>query len=654
MMTARRSPSLASWVVRTTSNRVCSAIVKLGDCRSIPAIPALPTGFKRLTRPPMSHSAAWSLKLCSVTAFVFAALSAPANAQQAGVPQVAVPVVQAVPQKSAGMRLNDALNRLARNPQDISALGEAGQASVELGDAQAAIGFYRRAMTIQPGNPQLKVGLASAYVLSEDPFTAIDLFDEAEKAGPIDPARLADRGLAFDLVGDAQTAQTYYRQSLAAAPSDETLRRLGLSQAILRDRKGMDTTLAPLLQKQDKAAWRTRAFGLAIMGQAQEAEAIAYQTMTADMAGAITAYLRYMPRLTPAQQAAAGNLGRFPRASEIGNDDPRVAAYTRTRVQVAAAAPVAAAPSGKGRRDSRRTATQPARTPVAIPPPEPQVSRETASPQPQPVTKPAPVQVAAVPARVQQAPIAPAIAGPVAAAQPVSAPREAAAAQPAALDLARAQPPASAAPVPVPVTAPIAQRRPASLDEAFADLAPPSNVVEPKAGAVDVRAVRPVAVARRDTPAKEPASREPTGKEPAGQSKIPDPKAKDGKAADPKVKDAKSADAKGKDAKGKDAKDTKAKPSHPSRIWVQVAAGRNKPALAFDWRKFAKEDPAVFKGQKPFVTTWGQTNRLLTGPFASAKEADAFVAKLKKAGREGAFAWTSPAGQVIDELGDGK
>ncbi len=262
MMTARRSPSLASWVVRTTSNRVCSAIVKLGDCRSIPAIPALPTGFKRLTRPPMSHSAAWSLKLCSVTAFVFAALSAPANAQQAGVPQVAVPVVQAVPQKSAGMRLNDALNRLARNPQDISALGEAGQASVELGDAQAAIGFYRRAMTIQPGNPQLKVGLASAYVLSEDPFTAIDLFDEAEKAGPIDPARLADRGLAFDLVGDAQTAQTYYRQSLAAAPSDETLRRLGLSQAILRDRKGMDTTLAPLLQKQDKAAWRTRASGL--------------------------------------------------------------------------------------------------------------------------------------------------------------------------------------------------------------------------------------------------------------------------------------------------------------------------------------------------------------------------------------------------------
>ncbi len=593
----------------------------------------------------MSHSAALPLKLCSVTALVLVAAAGPAWAQQAGAPQVAVPVVQAVPQKSAGMRLNDALNQLARNSQDIAALGEAGQASLELGDAQAAIGFYRRALTIQPGNARLKAGLAGAYVLSEDPFTAIDLFDEAEKAGPIDPARLADRGLAFDLVGDAQTAQTYYRQSLAAAPSDETLRRMGLSQAILRDRKGMDATLAPLLQKQDKAAWRTRAFGLAILGQAEQAEAIAYQTMPADMAAAITAYLRYMPRLTAAQQAAAGNLGRFPRASEIGSDDPRMAAYSRSKAQVAVAAPVAPAPTGKGKRDAKGGKNQPARTLAAVPPPEPQVSRETATasrpaiaPQPQPVAKPVPVQAAATP----PAPVA---------AQPALAAREPVVAKPASFDLARVASPAPA-PAPSPAPAPQAQvaaapqpapapRKPASLDEAFADLAPPSSVIEPQAGAVDVRAVRPVTLARKETPAKEAPA-----KEPAAKDKPADPKAKDAKAKDPKAKDA-------KDPKAKDAKDAKAKPSHPSRIWVQIAAGRNKPALAFDWRKFAKEDPAVFKAQKPYVTSWGQTNRLLTGPFASAKEADAFVARLKKAGRDGAFAWTSPAGQVVDALGGG-
>ena len=62
----------------------------------------------------------------------------------------------------------------------------------------------------------------------------------------------------------------------------------------------------------------------------------------------------------------------------------------------------------------------------------------------------------------------------------------------------------------------------------------------------------------------------------------------------------------------------------------------------------------MFKGQKPSVTAWDKTNRLLTGPFASAKEANAFLALLKKAGVGGAFVWTSPAGQVVDALGTAK
>lgn len=596
----------------------------------------------------MSHFAAWPLKLSSATILALSlGWPAVALAQQDAVPQVAVPVVQAVPQKPAGVRLNDALNELARNPQDVAALGEAGQASLELGDGQAAIGFYRRALTIQPENAGLKAGLAGAYVLSEDPFSAIELFDEAEKAGPIDPARLADRGLAFDLVGDSLTAQYYYRQSLAAAPSDETLRRLGLSQAIRRDRKGMDLTLGPLIQKQDKAAWRTRAFGLAIMGQADEAEAIARQTMPTDMAEAITAYLRYMPRLTAAQQAAAGNLGRFPRASEIGVDDPRLAAYSRSRVQVAAATPALAAQPAKGKRDGKDTKAQPVRTVAAVPPPEPQVSRETTNVsrptavavQPVAAPKPVPVQAAAAPAAQPTLP-------PAASVQPTVAMRQAASEPPASFDLARTTPaqPASVLPAPQPVP----QRKPATLDEAFADLAPPSDIIEPKAGAVDVRTVRPVALAKKEPTIREPLAKEPPAK--PAPAKVPagkDVTGKDKAAAEKGAKD-KAADPKAKDAKGKDAK---GKPSHPSRIWVQIAAGRNKPALAFDWRKFAKEDPAVFKGQSPSVTQWGQTNRLLTGPFATAKAAEAFLAKVKKTGRDGAFVWTSPAGQVVDALG---
>lgn len=483
------------------------------------------------------------------------ALAGQAGAQTAPPEPVQVvsrPVVQPIPQKSAGMRLNDALGRLARNPQDASAMIEAGKASLELGDAQAAIGFYQRSLQIEPGNARTRAALAGAHVMAEDPFTAIELFDEAEKAGLIVPEFLADRGLAFDLVGDFQTAQVYYRQSLAGGGSDETLRRLALSQAIARDRLGMEQTLAPLLEKQDKAAWRTRALGLAILGQADEAEAIARQTMPAEMATAITAYLRYMPRLTAAQQAGAGNLGRFPRAAEIGHDDPRLAYYSRSRGQVAAA-PIQAA-------------TKPA--PAPVPPPEPVVGREVTAP---------PTTLAAV--TVPPKPSLP----------PLS------------------QRPAPA-PAPKPAPAP-PQRKPASIDEAFAGFEAPSREVAVQAGAVDVTRIRPVASSARSQ---------------AGKAKAP-------------------------------AKESKpAVPSHPSRIWVQVATGRGKAALGFDWRKLARENPALFKSQKPSVTATGQSNRLLAGPFTTAKSANAFLTALKKAGVGDAFVWTSPAGQLVDALGGGK
>ena len=573
-----------------------------------------------------------AIRTLSCTAMFLPGLALPGwawaqQAQPAPVQSVNRPIVQPIPQKSAGMRLDDALGKLARNPQDVAALIEAGKASLELGDAQASIGFYQRALQLQPGNAVTKAALAGAHVMAEDPFTAIEMFDEAEKAGPIAPEQLANRGLAFDLVGDFQTAQFYYRQSLAGAPSDETLRRLALSQAIARDRKGMDQTLNPLLQKQDKAAWRTRAFGLAIMGQTDEAEDIARQTMPPEMATAITAYLRYMPRLTAAQQAAAGNTGRFPRAAEIGNDDPRLAFYSRSRVQVAAAPtkPAATAPApdkgkgrgAKGRENTGGKVAAAAPKPAPVPPPEPLVSRE--------VTE-SPAKLAVVTAPPKPAPTppppppTPSPAAVVAAKPALVGPGFSTAAGPAGQDVSgfnlgkapSAQPPAptsTTAPAPAQAAAPQKPRKAASIDDAFADFEPPSREVEVQAGAVDVRRIKPVAV-----PAKTQAGKP---KEPVKETKP-------------------------------------AAPSHPSRIWVQIATGRDKSALGFDWRKLARENPAVFKGQKANVTVWGQSNRLLAGPFATTKEASAFLAALKKAGVNGAFVWSSPAGQLVDVLGAAK
>ncbi len=84
---------------------------------------------------------------------------------------------------------------------------------------------------------------------------------------------------------------------------------------------------------------------------------------------------------------------------------------------------------------------------------------------------------------------------------------------------------------------------------------------------------------------------------------------------------------------------------------MQLATGRDKSALRFDFRRLAKQAEAQFKGKSASVSAWGQTNRLLTGPFQSEASANSFIAQLRRANIDGAFVWTSPAGQVVDALG---
>jgi hypothetical protein len=91
------------------------------------------------------------------------------------------------------------------------------------------------------------------------------------------------------------------------------------------------------------------------------------------------------------------------------------------------------------------------------------------------------------------------------------------------------------------------------------------------------------------------------------------------------------------------------KPVAPSRHWVQVATGRDMKALAFDWRRFGKKAPELLGKRDAFTAEWGQTRRLLTGPFDSDKAADKFVAELKKAGID-SFSFTSDAGEEVAPL----
>ena len=87
----------------------------------------------------------------------------------------------------------------------------------------------------------------------------------------------------------------------------------------------------------------------------------------------------------------------------------------------------------------------------------------------------------------------------------------------------------------------------------------------------------------------------------------------------------------------------------PRRIWLQLGIGQDLALLRNDWRlKYRKID--ALKGAEPFTTPWGQTNRLLAGPFDSQADARKALNALS-ADNIDSFIWTSPEGAAVEPLG---
>lgn len=506
---------------------------------------------------------------------------APVFAQSSG-DSVSQAVVQPLPPPGVA-ELNSALRRLARNSQNVSALIDAGNASLKVGDVDAAIGFFGRAEELSPGNPAIKVGLAAAFTRKQRPLDALRLFDEAESAGASTDSLASDRGLAYDLVGDNTAAQRHYQTALSRAENAQTRQRLALSHAMAGDREGFERILGPLVAQRDASAYRTRAFGLAILGEDAEAVAIAEAVMPRAMSSRIAPYLRYMPRLTRAQQAAAANLGVFPRAAQIGRDNPRIAQYADS--PLARNADARLAPRGRplGRSQARREDSRsPRRRPdrgrsvVADAAPEVEVVQPEQSPALARETEAAVVSATEVAAST-----------PVAVTPPPSVPAEVTAPSPG-FDLAKVttgHPRETAS-----------KNSPESVAEAFANFSlTPTTGVAPSSGGVDIRTIEP----------------------PREVEKKPEPKP--------------------------------AEPVHPKRFWVQVATGRDTSALRFDWRRISRKASDVLEKYDGFTTPWGQSNRLLAGPFASSRAAQRAVTALKEGGVD-SFTFTSPEGQEIIPL----
>ncbi len=515
------------------------------------------------------------------------ALAALAGAALGAAPLHAQEVVQALPPREAG-QLNAALRALAARPADLDALLNAGNASLALRDIGAAAGFFSRAARVAPSDSRVLLGTARVALAQRRPVEALQGFSMAETAGVRPLEMAADRALAYDLVGDNAAAQTLYKSVLARGDSAEVRRRLALSYAIGGNRQEFERTLFPLLRDEDRSAFRTRAFGLAILGQPDAAVEIADAMMSTDLALRMAPYLRYMPRLTKAQQAAAGNLGAFPAATEIGRDSADIAGYAGAGARIAANANTsltpAGAPLGPRARPAAPGGTSVRRRPdpVAIVP----------APAPAPAPAPVPVRQAAA-----AAPTRPMAQQPGQTAPPVAV----------AARIPAATPPSSPAPAPA-----LAPARP-DLSDAFAEFGTTPSATVAVAGAVDIAGVMPARQAAAPT-------------KPTVVAKPP--------VAKPKP----------------EAKKPPAKPAEPAREWIQVGVGRNTAAFAFDWKRLAKQAGGALDGKGPWAVKYGATNRMLAGPFPTEAAARAALKRLKDKDID-ALPFSSDAGEKVTKIG---
>lgn len=573
---------------------------------------------------------------------------------------------------SAQRKLNDALVRIANDPRNGYAQLDAGEAALALNDATAAYGFLSRAAQLLPTNARVNSALGATFVAMQNPGEALRYFNQSASLGGQERDYLAQRALAYDLAGDHARAQFDYRQALAVRPGDaEVTRNYALSLGFVGDPDNAIRLLTPLLQAQDRAAWRARAFILAMNGRTAEAVKIVDSTMPASLAVGIKPYLAQMNRLNPAQKAAAVHLGRFPTT-------PLPAAIRPSATQVAAVAPKKAASSKSSRRRDRENRagsllTAPRATSrIAVAPTQPQ--REPAR-QPVPATAPAPARAQIRPPIVLASSHLP-IPDTVRAAEMRSAQQ-------------RGHPGGALVSVPTNVLADPTTKKTVPSNTPIVRLAtqisvPVTGVATPVSTPAD-----PVPTANNSAALQGPSiavtgvapavASPPPGRsladivgsidlnaESAGSSasalnageldqirqdrlKAQTAEAARAKAATDDAARVKAAAKASALADAKKKADVVAKAANPARHWVQLAVGDNVSALGFDYRKFAKKHPDAFKGQSGWTAEYGQTRRLVVGPFKTAKDAKTWEADYRKAGGDG-LATATTDGQEVAKL----
>ena len=218
-------------------------------------------------------------------------------------------MVQAIPGTTDADRLAEQMRAIAADPRNVIALVSAGELSLKLDDLSGAASLFARADKIDPRSGRVKAGEGALMLRSERPGEALRFFQQAESFGWTPNHYAAERALAYDLLGEQQRAQRDYRLALKQEPNDEAVRNYALSLGISGQKDQALDQLAPLLRRQDRGAWRARAFILAMNGDLAGASTIATTMMPPSMAQGLQPFFERLPELGAIDRAFAVHFG---------------------------------------------------------------------------------------------------------------------------------------------------------------------------------------------------------------------------------------------------------------------------------------------------------------------------------------------------------
>jgi Flp pilus assembly protein TadD len=533
---------------------------------------------------------------------------------------------------TAGSELNRNLTALAQNPRSVEALNGAGAAALDMGDPNAALNFFTRALDADPSSARAKAGMAQALVRQERASEALPLFTEAVRMGVPEAEIAADRGLAWDTLGFPARAQADYALALRREDDPEVRRRLALSLAITGQRAEALRMIDPQLRVNDRAGWRTQAFILALTGDPAGAGQTARQMMPG-AADQLAPFFQRLAALSPSQKALAVHFGHFPSDGRAQNyaqadsaADPGALAMARGSV-----------PMGQARVRSREVSP----LDFAAVRRRPDADQATLSAQ----VRPAPARSAAAAPRRQYSPSVASFLEGASTGEGGPPPQRYASTQPGGsapawptpvLDERQnnypSHPPAPPPPPPMsfPQRAPNQyqpQNNPQSPGFTLVPQGRPLGhpaIVQPEPQ-TSFDAVRSAVNALKDEAASE-------GTDPAED-------------AAPPVRSQPVRSAPVRQAQAPASRRQTPVQANPSRAWVQVATGSNRAGLIFTYGQFRRRAGALLSGRAPYSAP----NRLLVGPFPNEAAASSFARQLSARGVP-SHSWTSDAGQRIDQL----